>query len=66
MSKDNVELITCEDGDWEVLRLNGEVVADGHSIAPFEWRELITKLTGIEVEHREISNENMLDGNYDE
>lgn len=65
MSKPLIELITCETGDWEVLRVNlGEdFEVDGHSISNYTWIKLL-KLLGHEVETREISEEDMEYGRY--
>lgn len=65
MSKPLIELITCESGDWEVLRVNlGEdFQEEGHSINHWQWIDLI-KLLGYEVEKREISDEDMEYQNY--
>ena len=65
MSKPFIELITCESGDWEVLRVNlGEDFDfSGHSIPNHEWVRLI-KMLGYEVEEKEISDEDMEFENY--
>jgi len=65
MSKTFIELITCNAGDWSVLRLNlGEDYEfQGHSIPDHEWIKLL-KLLGYEVEEREISDEDMEYENY--
>jgi len=65
MSKPLIELITCESGDWEVLRVNlGEdFETSGHSIDNWDWIELL-KILGYEVEKREISDEDMENGKY--
>lgn len=65
MSKPLIELITCESGDWEVLRTNfGEDFKyEGHSIPDGVWVKLIEQL-GYEVETREISDEDMEMGEY--
>ena len=65
MSKPFIELITCESGDWEVLRVNlGEDFDfSGHSIPNHGWVRLI-KMLGYEVEEKEISDEDMEFENY--
>lgn len=65
MSKPLIELITCESGDWSILRVNNEedFEASGHSISNFDWIELLN-LLGFEVEVKEISDEDMEMGNY--
>ena len=59
----NIEFVTCERGDWEVLKLNGEVFDAGHSIPPFKWIDLLREL-GFTVEEKEISDEDMEEGNF--
>jgi len=63
MNKPLIELITCDSGDWSVLKMNNVVEYEGHSISDFEWVELIRNL-GFKVEEKEISNEDMEMGNY--
>ena len=65
MSKPLIELITCESGDWEVLRVNlGEdFCREGHRISNRQWIDLI-KLLGYEVEKKVISDEDMEYENY--
>jgi hypothetical protein len=60
MSKLLIQLITCEDGDWEVLRMNlGEDFSyEGHGIPNEVWIRLLKKL-GYNVEIIEISNDKM-------
>lgn len=59
-----LELIRCESGDWQVLKLNGEIFAEGHSIRNEDWITLINELFGIDILEKEISDENMENGNY--
>lgn len=63
--KDLIELINCESGDWEVLRVNlGEDFEySGHSIPNHEWIRLL-KMLGYEVEIKTISDEDMEEENY--
>jgi hypothetical protein len=65
MSKPLIELINCESGDWEVLRVNlGEDFSyEGHSIPDDTWINLLS-LLGYEVKAKRISDEDMEDGNY--
>lgn len=54
-----IELITCESGDWAVLRskqLNFEY--QGHSIPYHEWIKLLI-LLGYKVEEQEITDKDM-------
>ena len=60
MIKPLIKLITCESGDWEVLRVNlGEdFKSEGHSISNYGWIGLLEVL-GFEVEVKCISDEDM-------
>ena len=64
-SKPLIELITCESGDWEVLRaISGEDFEhEGHSIPSHGWIELL-EILGFNVEEKEISDEDMEYGRY--
>ena len=65
MSKPFIELIKCESGDWEVLRLDlGERFQyEGHSIPNDGWIKLLSIL-GYKVEAKTISDEDMENHNY--
>ena len=63
LSLKKIEFITCESGYWQVLKFNDEVIADGHSINEFQWLQILKDL-GCEVEEREISDEDMENGEY--
>jgi hypothetical protein len=60
MNKPLIELIMCESGDWEVLRMNlGEYFLwEGHSISNQGWIILLEKL-GFKVVTKDISDEEM-------
>lgn len=58
-----VEVVTSESGDWTVIKLNGKVYEEGHSIPVHRWLDLIKKF-GNEVSSIEISDEDMEEGNY--
>lgn len=64
-SKPLIQLITCESGDYEVLRVNlGEdYEASGHSINNHMWINLI-EILGYEVEEIEVSDKDMEEVNY--
>lgn len=65
MNEKHIELITCDSGDWEVLRLHGDKVFErsGHSIHSNDWILLLKKL-GFTVKEKCISDEDMEEGNY--
>lgn len=66
MSKPLIQLISCESGDWEVLRVNlGEdFQQEGHSIGNHMWIKLLNTL-GFEVEKIELSDEDMEYRNFE-
>lgn len=65
----SIDLITCDSGDYEVLRLNDklnknkEVSYEGHSISSHQWMDLIKNL-GYDVREKCISDEDMEMENY--
>ena len=61
--KQKVELIKCESGDWIVLKLNGKVIEEGHSIPDMTWLELISNLDAYAI-HRTVSDKDMEEGKY--
>lgn len=65
MVRPTIELITCQSGDWEVLRINGEddFEQEGHSISNTDWIRLLNYL-GYEVKIRCISDEDMENEDY--
>ena len=63
MGESHIELITCECGDWEVLRVNGACFAEGHQVDRYDWIKLLNHL-GFKVDNKEISDEDMEEGNY--
>ena len=65
MGKPFIELITCESGDWEILRVNlGEdFQAEGHRLNSWDWIGLLD-LLGYKVEERKISDEDMENRRY--
>ena len=58
-----IELISCDSGDWEVLKVNGEVYNDGHSTPVHVWINLLSEL-GNAITTKTISDENMKNGEY--
>ena len=54
---DDVALVRPESGDWEALYLNGELVAEGHSISAERALSCIAKPWNYKVERIEISDE---------
>ena len=60
-----VEYITCPNGDWVVLKINGREFYSGHSIPDGVFLELLADyVEGVSVAISEVSNENMEEGNY--
>lgn len=62
-----VEYITCPEGDWEVLQVDGELFCEGHRIPAEKWLELLGGLyrKRVEVVQREVSDADMEYGIYD-
>ena len=63
MGKTRIELITCDSGDWEVLKIDGEIFAENHRLSSYDWVRFLNKLK-CEIEEIEISDEDMEMGNY--
>ena len=63
MGKAQIELITCDSGDWEVLKIDGKIFAEGHRLSSYDWVRFLNKL-GHKVEEIEISDEDLAMGNY--
>lgn len=53
-----IELITCESGDYEVLKVNDEVYYSGHSIPSNVWMDVF-RLNGNKTLTTSISDEEM-------
>lgn len=53
-----IELITCERGDYEVLKVNNEIYYSGHSVPSQVWLDVF-KLSGNKVLKNTISDEEM-------
>lgn len=53
-----VEVITSESGDWVIIKLNGEIVEEGHSIPTNGWLSLLERLD-VKTSMKEISDEAM-------
>ena len=58
-----VKVITCDSGDWEVLKLNNKIIAEGHSLSNIDWFTLLDFLRVL-FEKDNISDEDMENGNY--
>lgn len=58
-----IEHITCEGGDYEVLKVNGEVWYEGNSIPSSEWLMLLRTKYAC-VTSLEITDEQMEQGDY--
>jgi len=53
-----VEVITSESGDWVIIKLNGEIIEEGHSIPTNGWLRLLKRLD-VKTSIKEISDEAM-------
>lgn len=63
----NLEYLTCPSGDWEVLKLDGKVFYEGHTIPSEKWLELLGNIyrKRVEITQKEVSDEDMEYGIYD-
>lgn len=61
---EKIEFITCDSGDWEVLRIDGEVYDEGHSICLDTWLSLLARFGTAMVTEDCISDEDMEYGRY--
>lgn len=59
-----VEYITSPSGDYAVLKLNGRVFSEGHSIGAGTFLDILENRLGVDVKFTEISDEEMEEGNY--
>ena len=53
-----VEVINSESGDWVIIKLNGEIIEEGHSIPANGWLRLLKRLD-VKTSMKEISDEAM-------
>ena len=58
-----IEVITCESGDWEVLKVNGKVINKSHPTDNHLWLYTFKSL-GFNIDRKEISDEDMEYGRY--
>lgn len=63
LKQPTIRLITNECGEWVVLIVDGTVYDEGHTIPDFTWLKLLSEL-GCKVEEKEITDEDMEEGNY--
>lgn len=59
-----IEIISCESGDWEVLKVDDEIYYEGHSIPNEIWIRLLRGKLDVECVESDISDEDMEMGNY--
>ena len=64
-----VRFIDNDEGDWEIITVDGQGVCAGHKIQPYEWLMLMESLSGQEISVEKITltqeeMENMEMGNY--
>lgn len=57
-----LEFITCESGDWEVIKINGKVYYEGHSIPSEVWLSILNEFH--EIKNTEITDDEMEAGIY--
>lgn len=54
-----IEYISSSDGEWYVVKLDGEVYYSGHSVPDWVWLKLLSEQKGVKVLGKEISWEQM-------
>jgi hypothetical protein len=57
-----LELINCPSGDWQVLKVDGVIIYQGHHIPDYEWLGILANF--CHVKKTEISDEDMEAGTY--
>ena len=64
MASNKIKFTTNESNDYAILQYE-DFFREGHTIDEFDWMDLV-KYLGYEVEHKEISDEEMERMNYEE
>lgn len=59
-----IEYITSPSGDYYILKRNGRVFSEGHSISAGTFLDLLENHLGVDVKYTEISDQDMEEGNY--
>lgn len=59
-----IEYITCESGDWYVLKKSGEIIYEGHSVPDYIWLGLLNTTNGVTLTVTALSDEDMQLGTY--
>ena len=55
-----IELLGCESGDWEVVRVDGEIMCSTHRVRFLDWERIFKKL-GIDAVFDELTDEEMIE-----
>lgn len=58
-----IEYIKSPSGGWFVIKQNGRVIFSGDDIPDYYWLEILDSFN-IRVDEKEISDEDMEEGNY--
>lgn len=59
-----VEYITCLNGGWVVLKVNGDLYHSGHSVPDSMWLSLLYSMEDVVVHETEVTDKDMEEGNY--
>lgn len=60
-----IDYISCPSGDYYILKMDGRIFSEGHSISAGTFLELLADYCeGVTVHFIEVSNEDMEEGNY--
>ena len=60
-----IDLITCDSGDWDVLMVDGEIFYEAHEIPDDVWLELLEAF-GVSNKEYCISDEDMENRTFEE
>lgn len=55
-SNTKIEIITCDAGDWVVVKVNDKIFDQRHSINSITFVELL-KFLGYEIKHTNVSDD---------
>lgn len=54
----NIQFVTSTDGDWEGMYIDGKLVAEGHSVSPYEiFAQLLKHIPGLTYSSQEKNEE---------
>lgn len=60
LSNTKIEIITCDAGDWVIVKVDDKIFDQGHSVNFVE----LLKFLGYEIKHTNVSDDEMIDLAY--